>query len=473
MNQLTLSSFPVESTTVPYSHGTKAKDGSRTADQKIARLVFISDTRGKHRHLELPPGDILVHSGSFTDVETGPDLLVQLLDFIAWINSVCAPKFKRIILVPGERDWLLDPALERCSYFTSGSRSKDPAMARLLMSTELPANCTYLNGYDKFIAFVPTRPGGPCIRIAASSISPWFKRKKKKRFQHPKFSAFRWQNELMDIGSTVTHDRYKTRNKSAVWSSEKTQLRSSPRENSARNRQFVESGEELLVEKFSATGEYTWVKSKTKPSAGFIKTKNIHTRPFDLFAHWKKVLLIDYPSQNMKIDILVSQCSAVGVLDGAHAPGCPALCKALNENPCARPRFALVSGSDKGHPIFRDMCCTYSKSQSGITWFNNAMATLSASARGGTIFVTACQTSSLPKALTYKAAMCSHARSALDAKHIVSKGRQTCPKINCDMAHSFEEGAPAPRTPHLHSCNRKFTSLHCTRDTFCLYHSQS
>ena len=398
-DELMLSSFPSESILAQQCQLTKASTPS--APSKMARIVFISDTRGKHRHLELPPGDILVHSGSFTDSATGPDLLVQLVDFVSWVKDFCAPKYKRIILVPGQRDWLLDPALDKC---ISDSRMHDPKIARLIMQTELPTNCTYLDGYTKLVAFVPTRPGGPCIRIGANSMSPLFN---KKRRNQPKFSAFRWQHMLMESGCTVTHDRYKTRSKGAVWNPVKTQLRSAAAKNATRNKQYVDPGERLIMQHKDQTGEYAWVKGVDKPISGFIKTKNIHAIEFDRAAHWKKVLLIDHPGEDMKIDILISHCPAEGVLDSADVPGCHVMCECFSKHSNARPRFVLLSGPEKGHSIFRDICCIYSKYPRGKTWFDNAMAMLSGATAKftGTIFVSGSQTDFLPPRLDYKSKM--------------------------------------------------------------------
>ena len=401
IDDLVLSAFPSESFLA--SKYQLATVSTQSTTSKIVRVVFISDTRGKHRHMKLPPGEILVHSGSFTDFETGPDLLVQLFDFVSWITDVCASKYKRIILVPGQRDWLLDPALDASAYL-SGSRVHDPKIARLIMDTELPANCTYLDGYKKLVVFVPTRAGGPCIRIGANSLSPF---SKKKRRNQPKLSAFRWQHVLKEAGCTVTHDRYKTRRKGAVWNSLKTQLRSRASENATRNKQYVDPGEKLIIKFKDTTGEYAWVKSVDKPISGFIKIKNVHTSEFDPFAHWKKVLLINHPDENMKIDILVSHCPPGGLLDSADLPGCRALCECFRKNPDARPRFVLLSGSEKGHSIFRDICCVYPKWASGKTWFDNAMANPPGTTVNftGIIFVSGTQTEFLPARLDYKSQM--------------------------------------------------------------------
>ena len=422
-------------------HTVTKAEATASSPAKIVKIVFISDTRGKHRHMKLPKGDILVHSGSFTDVKAGPDLLVQLADFISWINDVCAPKYKRIILVPGQHDWLLDPALATCSYL-SGHRAKDAQLAQILIKTELSRKCTYLDGYEKLVAFVPTRPGGPCIRIGGSSFSPPFPKNRRS----PKISAFRWREHFMRAGSIVTHNRFQSRKKKA-WQSRRTQLRSEPHETAKRTKEFIDPGEKLIIKHINKNG-YAFVKKKaakddgSKPIEGYIKTKNIHSPPFDPHEHWEKVLLINVPEEN-KLDILVSHCPPAGVLDSADLPGCVALSKSLDEHPEARPSLFFLSGKDNGHSTFREMCCTYSTCGTGASWLKHALLCTSGPGTtwGGTIFLSGCQTGSLPSRLHYKSQMCPHALNALLSNSIPVQGRPRCPKIKCDLAHSQEEGA--------------------------------
>ena len=45
---------------VPVEINVKREDG-------VVRIVLISDTHNKHKMLELPEGDILIHAGDFTN----------------------------------------------------------------------------------------------------------------------------------------------------------------------------------------------------------------------------------------------------------------------------------------------------------------------------------------------------------------------------------------------------------------------
>ena len=48
------------------------------------RLVLISDTHNKHRQLELPEGDVLIHAGDFTNRGTRE----EIQEFDAWLGEL-------------------------------------------------------------------------------------------------------------------------------------------------------------------------------------------------------------------------------------------------------------------------------------------------------------------------------------------------------------------------------------------------
>lgn len=71
-------------------------------------IVCISDTHNRHRELTLRPGilgtgDVLIHSGDFTNLGT----LAELRDFVDWFAAV--PGFRHKVLVAGNHDICLDP----------------------------------------------------------------------------------------------------------------------------------------------------------------------------------------------------------------------------------------------------------------------------------------------------------------------------------------------------------------------------
>jgi Icc-related predicted phosphoesterase len=74
------------------------------------KIVCISDTHGRHRKLNIPEGDILVHAGDFTSVDSGSDLI----DLDEWFEELPHP-YK--ILIAGNHDWCFQkrPKMSRLS----------------------------------------------------------------------------------------------------------------------------------------------------------------------------------------------------------------------------------------------------------------------------------------------------------------------------------------------------------------------
>lgn len=72
----------------------------------MTKLVLISDTHGKHDKIELPAGDILIHSGDITRYG-GSD---ELRDFANWVEYNTS--FKHCIIIGGNHDGAFerDPA---------------------------------------------------------------------------------------------------------------------------------------------------------------------------------------------------------------------------------------------------------------------------------------------------------------------------------------------------------------------------
>ena len=70
-------------------------------------ILHLSDTHGKHRELaDMPPADVLVHSGDFT--LAGGDM--EVLDFIEWL---CDLPYQHTIFIAGNHDdCMMDATLE-------------------------------------------------------------------------------------------------------------------------------------------------------------------------------------------------------------------------------------------------------------------------------------------------------------------------------------------------------------------------
>ena len=63
------------------------------------KIVCISDTHNRHRELDMPEGDILIHAGDFT--HNGSKAEVQ--DFLNWLDNL-EVKYGYILVVPGNHD---------------------------------------------------------------------------------------------------------------------------------------------------------------------------------------------------------------------------------------------------------------------------------------------------------------------------------------------------------------------------------
>ncbi|MCL6216769.1 metallophosphatase domain-containing protein [Zunongwangia pacifica] len=65
------------------------------------RLISISDTHNKHKNLEIPKGDFLIHCGDFTEGGTR----LETLNFLQWFSKQ-PHRYK--ILVAGNHDFFLE-----------------------------------------------------------------------------------------------------------------------------------------------------------------------------------------------------------------------------------------------------------------------------------------------------------------------------------------------------------------------------
>ena len=104
------------------------------------KIIAISDTHGKHRNLDLPQGDMLIHAG---DVSSR-GLEDEVLDFLDWYESL---DFKYKIFIAGNHDF----------YF---EKEKKEAIEKVI-----PSNVIYLNDSGVTIEG---------IKIWGSPIQPWF-----------------------------------------------------------------------------------------------------------------------------------------------------------------------------------------------------------------------------------------------------------------------------------------------------------
>ncbi|RQM28435.1 hypothetical protein B5M09_007626 [Aphanomyces astaci] len=96
--------------------------------RRVVRVVCISDTHGKHDLMEIPPGDILIHAGDFTNIGTHN----QLRRFASWLAALPHP---HKVVVAGNHEYSLDAYW----YIKGGGRKRhkqfqDPAISRQILT---------------------------------------------------------------------------------------------------------------------------------------------------------------------------------------------------------------------------------------------------------------------------------------------------------------------------------------------------
>jgi 3',5'-cyclic AMP phosphodiesterase CpdA len=79
-------------------------DGHVNGNKDYIRFVFISDTHSMHRQLQLPKGDVLIHTGDFSMIGRQD----EIEDFSDWLGTL---DFKHKIVVSGNHEVTFD--LER------------------------------------------------------------------------------------------------------------------------------------------------------------------------------------------------------------------------------------------------------------------------------------------------------------------------------------------------------------------------
>ena len=68
----------------------------------ILRLVLLSDTHQLHREVEVPDGDIFIHSGDFTMFSRS---MAEITDFNTWLGEL---PHQHKIVVPGNHEFFLE-----------------------------------------------------------------------------------------------------------------------------------------------------------------------------------------------------------------------------------------------------------------------------------------------------------------------------------------------------------------------------
>jgi predicted phosphohydrolase len=86
---------------LPTLHGTAVSTTASASEPGQLRFVVMSDTHNRHGSLSVPEGDVLVHTGDFTNHGT----LAEVADFARWFGSLPHPVK---VIVPGNHDMIMD-----------------------------------------------------------------------------------------------------------------------------------------------------------------------------------------------------------------------------------------------------------------------------------------------------------------------------------------------------------------------------
>ena len=66
------------------------------------KICIISDTHNKHKYLELPDADIIIHCGDFTSM--GKEH--EIKNFMKWFSEL--KQYQHKLIIAGNHDWLFE-----------------------------------------------------------------------------------------------------------------------------------------------------------------------------------------------------------------------------------------------------------------------------------------------------------------------------------------------------------------------------
>lgn len=133
------------------------------------KLIFISDTHGKHEQLSLPPGDVLIHTGDVS----GRGTVREIQSFLDWFSE---QDYKYKVFIAGNHDFLAERA---------------PSIFRSLLS-------------DQYIYLENETVTIEGIKIWGSPATPWFHNWAFNYARGAEIKAI-WDTIPMDTDIILTH----------------------------------------------------------------------------------------------------------------------------------------------------------------------------------------------------------------------------------------------------------------------------
>ena len=93
--------------------GTNLRSIRTSRERTALRLVLLSDTHQLHREVEVPDGDIFIHSGDFTMFSRS---IAEIADFNTWLGEL---PHQHKIVVPGNHEFFLEADPSKRSLLTN------------------------------------------------------------------------------------------------------------------------------------------------------------------------------------------------------------------------------------------------------------------------------------------------------------------------------------------------------------------
>ena len=121
------------------------------------KVIAISDTHGKHNHVSLPDGDLLIHAGDLTNI--GREIEVE--EVINWFYQQANRYTYGIVFIAGNHDRSFDPKFN----LNDGKIKKPKWLLNILSNIKSTNHIHYLENNSVEI-------NG--IKIWGSPITPWF-----------------------------------------------------------------------------------------------------------------------------------------------------------------------------------------------------------------------------------------------------------------------------------------------------------
>ncbi|CAK4710698.1 hypothetical protein LEN26_019728 [Aphanomyces euteiches] len=159
---------------------------AQSATTGKVRFVCISDTHCKHKLLDVPDADVLIHAGDFTNIGTHS----QIYRFASWLDSL---PHKHKIVIAGNHDASLDAAWYNKDGRKRHKEYQDPTISKQMLTSV----CTYLENEAVEIEGIRIF-GSPCSPVIPNHVMAF-------NLMPGRHSISHWQSLPDHIDVLITH----------------------------------------------------------------------------------------------------------------------------------------------------------------------------------------------------------------------------------------------------------------------------